>query len=117
MADILENPIEEYFKEGLNGESTFPELFEANKENVDLRTDLITHEAVLIISKLQVDNEFLDEKLNFRLFDALIEHYLRNLVSLERKSRMEFVDINRRDRFKENLKDFGNFSNIMKVKE
>lgn len=113
--DILKNPFEEYFKEKV-GENNFLELFEANKQDVDLKTDLTIFE-IIIINKLRVDNIFLDDKMKFPLFDDFLDNYLRLKISLDRKSRMEFVDINRKDRFEQNLQRFGNFSNLMKVKE
>lgn len=116
MDEPIKNPVEEYFKEGLNSESTFQDLFEADKNNVDLRTDLSVQE-IVIINKLFIDNEFLIEKLNLPLFDSFINHYLRLKVSKDRLSRAEFVDVNRRDRFRQNIQDFSNFSNIMEAKK
>lgn len=114
--EFIENPVEEYFKEGLNGESTFQDLFEATRENVDLRTDLLVQE-IVILNKLFINHEFLKKKLDFHLLGDFIEHYLRLMISKDRKSRGEFVDINRKDRFKEHMREFADFSNILEVKK
>lgn len=109
------NPLEEYVYDK-GKENTFLDLFEADHDNVDLRSDLTIQE-IVIINKLIVDNSFLNEKLGFNLFDEFLEHYLRLKISLDRKSRGEFVDVNRKDRFEQNLQRFNNFSNLAKVKE
>jgi hypothetical protein len=112
----LLNHIEEYFQDSFNPESTFKDLFEANKSNVDLRTDLSIQE-IVVINKLLIDDEFIKKRLKFSLFSSFLDHYLRLKISKNRESRKEFVDINKRDRFKEHLKDFGNFQNLMEVKK
>lgn len=118
--DKLFNPLQEYVK-GHAWESTFQELFEAEKDNVDLRTDLSIQE-IVIINKLIIDNEFLNEKIKLEkiplnLFGSFINHYLRLKISKDRLSRAEFVDINRRERFDKDMQKIGNFANIAKVKQ
>jgi hypothetical protein len=112
----LINPIEEYFKNNSDKENNFIELFEANNENVDLRTDLSIQE-IVIINKLIIIDNFIKEKVKSNIYDNFINHYLRLKISKDRLSRAEFVDINRRDRFKKNLEEFGNFKAISEVKK
>jgi hypothetical protein len=109
----LPNHIQEYVKNG--SEQTFRELFEATKENVDLRTDLTFQELVLI-NKIKMNDEFLFNTFNFKVYDKFLDNHLRLKISLERKSRGEYVDVNRRERFEQNLKKFGEFSNLIKEK-
>lgn len=114
--EILKNPIEEYFKENVNQESTFQDLFQASDFDVDLKSDLSIEE-IQIINKLLYYDSIIYEYLNFNLYLSYIKSYLRLKYSLDRKSRGEFVDINRRDRFKQNLREFSDFSNILDVKK
>lgn len=111
----LNNPIQEYF-DNQNNEATFKDLFEATKENVDLRTDLTIQE-IVIINKLKTNDTFIEEKLNFKLFDGFVNDYLRLKISLDRRSRGEFVDINRKERFEQNLRRMNDFSNVLEVKK
>lgn len=114
MEGEVKNPVEEYIRD--SEPTSFLDLFEANKENVDLRTDLIIDE-IVIINKLKVFDLFIEQKLGFNLYDKFLENYLRLKISNDRLSRAEFVDINRKDRFEQNLKKFGEFANISKIKE
>lgn len=109
------NHIEEYVKENIKDDN-FKDLFEATSENVDLRTDLSSDELV-IINKVKINNLFLLDKIGFDIYSSFVESYLRLKISYDRKSRSEFVDINRKDRFEQNLQRFGNFQNLTKVKE
>lgn len=113
----LPNPIQEYIDKDVK-ESTFLDLFEATEENVDLRTDIDIQEIVLI-NKIKIYNDYLTNIFgkDFKPYHPFINSYLRLKISNERRSRGEFVDINRKDRFEQNLQRFGNFQNLMKVKE
>lgn len=111
----LPNHIEEYLKDNV-GENAFRDLFEATDENVDLRTELNENE-VDCVNKIFINNEFLKSKLGGDVYKSFLINYLRLKVSFNRGSRIEFVDVNKKDRFEQNLKTFGNFSNLSKVKE
>jgi hypothetical protein len=113
----LINPILEYFKSNTEKEeSPFLELFEATDEDVDLRTDLSIQE-IIIVNKIMHNCTFLTKKIKSSIYEDFIYQYLRLKISKDRKSRGEFVDINRREDMDHNLQKFSNFSNIAKVKE
>lgn len=113
---FLPDPIEEYVKDNLGQESTFQDLFEATEENVDLRTE-VTWPELVIVNKIKVVDDFIKEKLGESVYHNFINKYLRLRVSTDRKSRTEFVDINKKDRFQDKLKEFGSFAALSKVKE
>lgn len=114
----LVNPIDEYIDKNFSQESTFQDLFEATEENVDLRTEVTLPELV-IVTKLKVVDDFIKEKLKLKdsVYHNFINKYLRLRISTNRKSRIEFVDINKKDRFKDKLSEFGAFANLSKIKE
>lgn len=116
MNDILKNPLEEYFKNNADKESTFQELFEATPLNVDLRTDLSIKELV-ILNKIKMNCIFLDERIKTEIYQNFFNQYLRLKISKDRLSRAEFVDINRRERFEQNLQKFGNFKALADIKK
>lgn len=116
MDEIKELPLEEYFKNNCDKENTFIELFEANNENVDLRTDLSISE-ILILNAMYFNSKFLEKKGLKPLYIGFLSKYMRFKISVDRKSRGEFVDINKRDRFKDKLQEFGNFKNLSEVKK
>ena len=113
--DKLFNPLQEYVK-GHSWESTFQELFEAKEDNVDLRTDLMSEE-IILINKIKMNNLFLLDKMKLDIYGEFLNSFMRLKFSLERKSRSEFVDVNRRERFDQDMQKLGNFSNIAKVKQ
>lgn len=112
----LPNHVEEYLKNNV-GENAFRDLFEATEDNIDLRTELNENE-VDCVNKIFVNNQFLNSKFkDSNIYKSFLINYLRLKVSFNRGSRIEFVDVNKKDRFEQNLKTFGNFSNLSKVKE
>jgi len=110
------NPIEEYFKNNADKESTFQDLFEATPENVDLRTDLSINE-IIILNKIKQNCLFLGNLLKSEIYGDFFNNYLRLKISKDRLSRAEFVDINRRERFEQNLQKFGNFKALSDIKK
>lgn len=112
---VLPDHIEEYVKHNV-GDNAFRDLFEATEDNVDLRTELNEDEVVLV-NKIHINNLFLKSKLGIDVYKEFLVNYLRLKVSFNRGSRTEFVDVNRRDRFEQNLNRFSNFANLTKVKE
>jgi predicted acetyltransferase len=112
----IQNPIEEYFKNNADKESTFQDLFEATPENVDLRTDLTINE-IIILNKIRQNCLFLGKKLDSDIYGDFFNSYLRLKVSKDRLSRAEFVDINRKERFEKDLQKFGNFKALSDIKK
>jgi hypothetical protein len=114
--DSLNNPIEEYFKNNYDKESTFQDLFEATTENVDLRTDCSIQE-IVVLNKIKMNCLFLNKTIGSDIYGQFFNQYLRLKISKDRLSRVEFVDINRRERFEQNLEKFGNFKALQDIKK
>jgi hypothetical protein len=115
----LINPIESYFNNKHNV-SEFIELFEATGQNVDLRTDL-THEEIILVNIIKMNGEYLksldEEAFKDNIYTQFINSYMRLKISLERKSRGEFVDINKRERFENNLHKFNALKDLTDIKK
>ena len=62
-------------------------LFEADKENIKLRTDLTDHE-IRLLAKLR----YFHTLVNIEGLDDILTEYMMLKVSRNRKSRSEFVD-------------------------
>lgn len=92
----MTNHIEEYFAESNQSKEvlTSKELFKALPEDVDIKTDLSIQEIVLI-NKLKFNNLLLKQAGLSEVYKDFLNNYLRLKISLDRKSRAEFVDMNR----------------------
>lgn len=114
----LPNHIDEYFTkiEGSKEQFHSRELFKATKEDVDLKTDLKWQE-ITIINCLIWNNELLARKGLKPIYTNFINQYLRLKISLDRKSRAEFVSVNRNDKTEEALNLMGSLSNISNTKK
>jgi hypothetical protein len=115
----MSNHIEEYFADATNGKEvlTSKELFKANPEDVDIKTDISIQEIVLI-NKLLFNNEILKEAGLKPVYKNFLNSYMRLKISLDRKSRGEFVDMNRSNQKPEDvLSTMSNVSNIMGAKK
>lgn len=88
------NPIEEYHKDNLNKELKKDELFEAKDENVDIKTDL-SEERIVLVNTLHENDLFLESRGLKPVFKSYYEKHLRLLISKDRKSRAEFVEVNK----------------------
>lgn len=114
----LINPIESYFNNKHNT-AEFIELFEGTEENIDLRTDL-EHEEIILTNIIKMNGEYLkdlDEAFKDNIYTRFINSYMRLKVSLDRKSRGEFVDINKRERFENNLHKFNALKDLTDIKK
>lgn len=96
QAKRMSNHIEEYFAQSSENKDvlTSKELFRADPDNVDIKTDLSWQEIVLI-NKLMFNDSLLKSKGLTPVYKDFINRYLRLKISLDRKSRGEFVDMNR----------------------
>jgi hypothetical protein len=115
----MSNHIEEYFAESTQSKEvlTSKELFRANREDVDIKTDLSWQEIVLI-NKLIFNNALLKEAGLNPVYSDFIEEYLRLKISLDRKSRGEFVDMNRGQQKTDDILDtMSKVSNITGAKK
>lgn len=123
VENVLPNHIEEYFKNN-NKRSDFLDLFESEENDVDspdnnimLRTDL-THQEIILVNVIILNANLMKSLgLKSNIYDNFINQYQRLKVSMDRKSRAEFVDINKKERFENNLDKFNAFQNLKKVKE
>jgi hypothetical protein len=111
----LHNHIEEFLSNKTKS-ADFIELFEAKNDNVDLRTDLTLQEIPLIVA-IHFNHEFLKKRGIPSPFGVFINQFERSRVSLDRKSRAEFVDINKKERFENNLEKFNSIAQLQKVKQ
>lgn len=108
--------VEEYIKNNV-GENAFRDLFEADEKNVTLRTEIDEHE-LDCINKIFIINEYLKNKIRgMDIYGEFLTNYQKCKVSYLRGSRKEFVDVNRKERFEQNLQRMNNFQTISKVKE
>jgi len=114
----LPDNIDEYFTKIEGSKEAFHsrELFKAEKKDVDIKTDLLWKEIVLI-NKLIFNNSCLKEAGLVPVFEDFIYNYMRLKISLDRKSRGEFVSINRGDKTEEATQLLSNLSNITGAKK
>lgn len=92
--EFKKNPIEEYFKDGAKARNTHSELFDVSEKDIDTKTDLDINRIVLI-NTLHENDLFLMEKGLKPVFRSYYEKHLRLLISKDRKSRTEYVDVNK----------------------
>jgi hypothetical protein len=102
----MSDHIEEYFvRQGENKEVlTSKELFRADADNVDVKTELDDVE-IKIINRMKFNNAYLKSKGLNTIYTDVINNYLRLKISRERKSRVEFVDMNRGQQKTEDILD------------
>lgn len=96
QAKRMSNHIEEYFAQSPQSKEvlTSKELFRADPENTDIKTDL-SYQEIILINKLMFNDSLLKSKGLEPIYKDFINRYLRLKISLDRKSRSEFVDMNR----------------------
>ena len=95
--DKTNNHIEEYFSKYHESENArvSRQLFDSGKE-IELRTDLVAGEIPLINAMMINDSVLLNSGLK-PLFSQYYNSFMKLKISLDRKSRTEFVTINRKD--------------------
>lgn len=101
------NPVEEYFKDRVNSDLKKNELFDADDEDIDIKTDL-TEQRIVLVNTLHENDIFLQSKGLKPVFKTYYEKHLRLLISKERKSRGEFVEVNKnkKEEFNEQFNKF-----------
>lgn len=114
----LSNHIEEYFAkiEGSRDLITSREIFKAEKENIDIKTDVDIKE-IILINKILYNNKLLASKKLNPVWSDWINQYMRLKISLDRKSRGEYVDVNRSSDNSKLMQDMSNFKNISDAKK
>lgn len=110
--------IQEYFanKEGHKDAFLTKELFEATKEGVDIKTDLHLKEISLVNTLIYNDN-LLKENGIKPIFEDFLYNYMRLKISLDRKSRGEFVAVNKQDNSDDIIGKMGDLSSIRQSKK
>jgi len=117
MTNKIPDHIEEYFAEveGSKQAMHSRELFNADNENIDLKTDL-SNDEINLIAGLKFNDLFLKSKGLKPLFMNYYINYMRLKVSKDRKSREEFVNINKQDSKEDVISMASNLSNISGAK-
>lgn len=111
------NHIDEYFTENERSKEviTSKELFTADKD-VDIKTD-IKWEEIVIINKILFHNEHLRKQGLKPIYNNFLNNYMRLKISMDRKSRAEFVNMNRGNNTDEVIDKFSALSNITGAKK
>jgi len=92
------------------------ELFTGSKEDIDLKTDLGIEE-IQLVAALIYNDIFLKSRGLKPVFSDFYANYFRLKVSLDRKSRGEFVKVNTNDNTDEFLQKAGNLQNVIGAKK
>lgn len=114
----MTNHIEEYFldQETDNKGRASKELFTAEDDDVDIKTDLSWKEIVLI-NKLLWNNKILTNYGIEPVFNEFLIKYMRLKISLDRKSRSEFVSVNQENKADDILQGFSSAVGLQKDKQ
>lgn len=119
MIKPISNHIEEYFAQNTENASvlTSRAIFDAKPEDVDIKTDLQWRE-ISLIAGLNEFNRTMKKHQVKQIYSKFLEEYLRLKISLERKSRVEFVDMHRaKDNTQDTLNTLSNVGNIISAKK
>ena len=96
---------------------TSKELFKGDKSDIDLKTELQFREVTLICALISND-DFLVSKGIKPVYEEYINKYMRLKVSLDRKSRGEFVTMNtNQENANKTLENASNLNNILGAKK
>lgn len=107
--DVIEtkkNHVDEYFSE--SEKQLGNELFRIDDTNSDIKSE-VTEEELRLINVLMTNDDYLERNGLGRPFQNYYKRFLRLKVSLNRKGRMEYVDINKRDNTDEALTKLSTF--------
>lgn len=111
------NHIEEYLINSDNNSNLISkEIFKADSENIDLKTELIFKE-VNLINRMVFNDSFLKSKGLRPVFKIFYHNYMRLKVSLDRKSRGEFVNINKSKDADDVINSLSSLNNITGAKK
>lgn len=107
----LKDPLDEIFEDFSGDKDVSLELFSSNSDGVTLKTDLNDKE-VFLANNILIDGELIKKDLGFDLYGSFLENFKRHKVSRDRKSRSEFVDVNKKDKFDDHLSKFANLRDL-----
>lgn len=101
MAKMKINQIEEYFKDSGASALKKNELFDGEESQIDIKTEL-SEQKIVLINTLHENDIFLESKGLKPLFKSYYEKHMRLLISKDRKSRGEFVEVEKGKREENN---------------
>lgn len=114
------NHIEEYLLNNSdnNGNLISRELFEVgeNDSQLDFKTDL-TSDEIKNITSLFYNDVYLESIGLPKIFSIYYQKYMRLLISKDRKSRGEFVSVNKTDNSDETIDKIGSLASIGSTKK
>lgn len=110
LSDPIENLIEKYSDSDSNPSL---ELFKDDSSgDISLKTDLTNMEHVLV-SAICTENDLINKDIeDFNLYSCFLNHFRRHKLSLDRKSRFEFVESSRRPTPHDLLNDASSIKNL-----
>ena len=88
------NPIEQYIANQEGNTSKFSELFKGNDDFIDQMSEL-TDDNIRQILTLSMNDKYLSEHGIKPIFDYYTHKFMRLMVSKDRKSRSEYVDVHK----------------------
>ena len=92
----LNNPIEEYFDSDQSKISKYSELFKGNDEFIDQMTELSDRDIKLALVLYMNDEYLLNRhKMDSPIYAGYLQKFMRLMVSKDRKSRGEYVDVHK----------------------
>ena len=104
------NHVEEYFSKNETNKGS--ELFRIDDTNSDIKSEL-TEEEIRHVNTLMLNDDFLERRNLKPVFVNYYRRFLRLKVSLDRKGRGEYVQINRADNSDETIAKIGNLSSFI----
>lgn len=100
MTDKPVNPVEQYFIDNRDKKNKYSELFTGNDDYIDQMTDL-EHADIRDIASLHLMDRYIQKKGLKPVFLPYYHKFMRLMVSHDRKSRLEYVDVHKADRIQE----------------
>lgn len=113
----MPNHIQDFFTdvEGSKELINSKEIFTADPENVDVKTEL-DHDEIRVMNKLMFNDQVLIKHGLDPVFSIYANQFMRLKISFQRKSRVEFVDINRQNNTQEMMSGLQGLSNVSTIK-
>lgn len=100
MSESPENPIDRFFTTEAGKVSKFSELFRGNDDFIDQMSEL-SQVQIQLVNALDYTDGFLRELEIPPLFSPLTHKFMRLQVSKDRKSRGEYVEVNKAEEQRE----------------
>ena len=114
----LVNPIDEYLKSRDESHKAriSRELFNATPDDIDLKTELSSDEVKDITSLMYMDDYLRRHGLK-PVFKTYYQLFMRLMISKDRKSRGEFVNVNSEEKTGDLLERAGNLGNMLSPRQ